>query len=362
MGEPSLTPQERSIDPACPQAGLWVVVCADPAGGAMPRLASVGRGLFRGQSPRANLDQVARQHLLPLLVEALAFGKPVTREVVQRGRAWTVHAEPVLGPSGAVEAARGHYVAVGESPDPAPALGAWSYDIAMLQPYWSPELFGVYGFPCPEGEGEEPLPAPDGFRVVEQGGWTRMRATLERMVTADPAELTTVVFRVPSQDTGRPQKLAMFSHTVRDEQGVAQTMSGITMLVDDFDMEDDPGFAEQEFLSGVLRLTSDTLCVVDLGHGRFYTPNHPWSRLGIDMPREARVADAVHPEDLAAFEALLQEVLAGDSTPTSTVVRFRAFGPQGWTRLQATVLRIHPGGANGHSLDHVLCRLAHAPD
>src|SRR6478752_115714 len=196
MGEPSLTPQERSIDPACPQAGLWVVVCPDPAGGAMPRLASVGRGLFRGQSPRANLDQVARQHLLPLLVEALA----------------------------------------------------------------------------------------------------------------------------------------LFSHVVRDEQGVPQTMRGITMRADDFDVEDDPGFAEQEFLSGVLRLTSDTLCVVDLGHGRFYTPNHPWSRLGIDMPLEARVADAVHPEDLASFEALLQDVLAGDGTPTSTVVRFRAFGPQGWTR------------------------------
>src|SRR6478735_56229 len=331
MGEPSLTPQERSIDPACPQAGLWVVVCPDPAGGAMPRLASVGRGLFRGQSPRANLDQVARQHLLPL-----------------------------LGPSGVVEAARGHYVAVGESPDPAPVVGAWSYDVAMLQPYWAPELFGVYGFPCPEGEG--PLPAPDGFRLVKQGGWTRMRATLERMVTADPSELTTAVYRVTRQDTGRPQKLAMFSHVVRDEQGVPRTMRGITMRADDFDVEDDPGFAEQEFLSGVLRLTSDTLCVVDLGPGRFYTPNHPWSRLGIDMPLEARVADAVHPEDLASFEALLQDVLAGDGTPTSTVVRFRAFGPQGWTRLQATVLRIHPSGAGGHSLDHVLCRLAHAPD
>ncbi|MGW4528415.1 hypothetical protein [Amycolatopsis sp. NPDC004378] len=340
-------------------AGQWIVLDA------RLHLLAIGPALYQGISPR--LDVTARRILFPRMRAALADRVdrgPRTQVMEDFGRRWTVRVQPVLGPaSGELLAVLGCYVPEhAELPDP-PLVGGWEWHATppgpgqQMRVYWSPDTFGVFGYPVPPGPGPHWWEAARWLDEVVAGAHRAdIQRVLETFLTVTSDGLLIHTFAARTADGARVH-LRMAGRRDVDGAGPDKWFRGIVTRVANDGSAPPPSTAA--VLDAAFAVSADPLCAIDTSYEHIYMTSANFAGLGIELPPDRHLPTMAHPEDIETLRAFLEEAAKRPAETIGPVtVRLAAAGGTGWKRLAftGTGMRLSASGPQ----HHVLCRVTPA--
>jgi hypothetical protein len=337
-------------------AGRWVLLDA------RFHLLAIGQALYQGSSPK--LDVTARRILLPPMRAARADRPPRTQIMEDLGRRWSVRIQPIVGPaSGELLGVLGCYVPEHTEPPEPPLVGGWEWHATppgpdqQLRIYWSPETFGVHGYPVPSGPGPHWWETAQFLDEVVSGAH---RADIQRVletflaVTSDALLIHSFAARTAD---GTQVHLRLAGRSYADPAGPGRWFRGISTRIEDDGSATPPSTAA--VLDAAFALSADPLCAMDTSYEHIYMTSAHFADLGIELPPDRHLPTMVHPEDIPAVRRFLTEAITRPAEMIGPVTaRLAAAGGTGWRRLAFTGIGMRLSASGPQH--HVLCRITPA--
>lgn len=349
----------RDRGPRSRHAGRWVVLDAR-----FLRVLCIGATPYRGTSPKAALDPIARRILLPRMRTASRDRRPVTAVAEDRGRRWNVRVEPLVGAhSGQLLAVLGCYWRSDHAMPAAPPVGSWELRLTppgrhqSMRCYWSPGLFAVHDLAVPGGAGPYGMDGPQWLdELVVESDRAETRLAQEDLAAARTDALHFHTCRIRGPRAGRDHRIRSVIWRDLSKPGPDIWLRGVSIRVAEPESGVGAGRGATRFLEAMLTLGPDPVCAIDTTYEQMFLTTARFAELGVILPADRHLPRICHRDDIEALRAMLADATTNPHTVAGPV-RVRFARPDGWTTLELRGAGVrHPG----RTARHVLC-LVHRP-
>lgn len=313
----------------------WVLLDRDG------KLVAYNEVVYRGVSPRKVLaHSYQRAFLLPHLIESLDGGAANFERVHRSGpQQWRTYAHVLKSPfSGETVGVFGTAQLADEPPRPRPLVGSWEWvsdpkgKATDVRSYWDRDLYTLYDIEpefSPDHKGAFAPPVWF-FKVVSERDSPRLHAMITKAIELVTPHLHTIVYEVKAGYGGpneHTQFLRLVGRAGRYEDGTIR-LSGMSHEVKGRVEEWTPGLddeiASSDMLSGVMRLTTAAVCLIDIDTGQLIVAAEAgWVNAGIVSLSAASISEALLDSEATAFLEALSQLSESDEKVCSFETRLR---------------------------------------
>ncbi|MCC3299440.1 hypothetical protein [Arthrobacter caoxuetaonis] len=287
--------------------GKWVFI--DALMEDQHRLLSIGADAFHGASVRKNLDETARELLIPR-IKAIGRDNPsVCEKVEYRDAAWEVRVEAVLSPINLeVIAILAAFVPEGVPFPEKPLVGGIEWrilDTGRIETVWDENMYSLYEVPRPS------------FGTGDMNGWittliapedrARLKVVIDGAIANPDGECHSVTFRIltgASSERPSSKQLCTASRVVVDEENNVKWLRSIAREITSL-----PAAGPQEMdnqSAALVRAALDlihtkAMFAVDTGTWQVFMSSPNWRQYGLQAPLNNYLPHSIHPQDFTAF-------------------------------------------------------------